>query len=97
MTVPLDYANPTVKQISLALIRLPATDQANRVGSLVTNPGGPGGSGVEFVRDSAEGIFSADLRARYGTAGKIRADEFTWKKVAARRADAILQRLTLAP
>lgn len=40
---------------------------------------------------------SADLRARYGTAGKIRADEFTWKKVAARRADTILQRLTLAP
>ena len=50
LSVPLDYAagGPAVAHISL--IRLPATDRARRIGSLVTNPGGPGGSGVDFVR-----------------------------------------------
>jgi pimeloyl-ACP methyl ester carboxylesterase len=69
LSVPVDYANPAAKQISLALIRLPASDQANRIGSLVTNPGGPGGSGIEFVRNSAEGLFSVDLRARFDIVG----------------------------
>ena len=44
--VPLDYDNPAGPAISLALIRLPATDQRHRIGSLLTNPGGPATSGV---------------------------------------------------
>ena len=48
--VPLDYDQPHGATISLALIRLPATDPAHRIGSLFLNPGGPGGSGVDFVR-----------------------------------------------
>ena len=44
--VPLDYDEPDGATISLALARVPATDQANRIGSLLLNPGGPGGSGV---------------------------------------------------
>lgn len=47
--VPLDYDDPDGEQIELAMVRRPATDQANRIGSLFLNPGGPGGSGVEFV------------------------------------------------
>jgi len=35
------------------LIRLPARNQANRIGSLLVNPGGPGGSGIEFLRNWA--------------------------------------------
>ncbi len=31
------------------LVRLPATSPEERIGSLLVNPGGPGGSGVEFV------------------------------------------------
>ena len=50
-TVPLDYDQPKGKQISLAVIRLPATDPSHRIGTLFTNPGGPGNSGVQFVRD----------------------------------------------
>lgn len=40
--VPLDYDQPAGTQISLAVSRLPATDQAHRRGSLFLNPGGPG-------------------------------------------------------
>jgi pimeloyl-ACP methyl ester carboxylesterase len=47
LTVPLDYDEPAGPTISIAVARVPATDQAGRIGSLITNPGGPGGSGVE--------------------------------------------------
>lgn len=52
LTVPLDYADPTGRTIRLAVIRAPATDRVHRIGSLITNPGGPGGSGVDFVKRS---------------------------------------------
>ena len=44
--VPLDYDEPDGATISLALARVPATDQANRIGSLILNPGGPGVAGL---------------------------------------------------
>jgi pimeloyl-ACP methyl ester carboxylesterase len=47
LTVPLDYDEPAGPTIDLAVARVPATDQAHRIGSLITNPGGPGGSGVD--------------------------------------------------
>jgi pimeloyl-ACP methyl ester carboxylesterase len=65
--VPVDYAKPS-DTFSLSLIRLPATDKAHRIGSLFTNPGGPGGSGVEFVRSSAR-AFGPDIRARFDIVG----------------------------
>jgi pimeloyl-ACP methyl ester carboxylesterase len=46
--VPLDYRNPAAGTATVALDRLPATGP-DRVGSLFLNPGGPGGSGVDFV------------------------------------------------
>lgn len=46
LTVPLDYAHP-MSSIDLAVVRLPASGE--RIGAVVFNPGGPGGSGVEFV------------------------------------------------
>jgi pimeloyl-ACP methyl ester carboxylesterase len=51
LTVPLDYAVPRGETIDLALIRLPAVD--SREGAVVTNPGGPGASGFDFVASSA--------------------------------------------
>lgn len=63
---PLDYAHPEGQRISLAVIRLPAEGQ--RKGSLVINPGGPGGSGVEFVRDAAR-QYGADLRKNFDLVG----------------------------
>jgi pimeloyl-ACP methyl ester carboxylesterase len=66
--VPRDYANPTGPAISLALIRLPASDPAHRIGSLFVNPGGPGGSGVDFVRFAAQ-LFPAEVLARFDLVG----------------------------
>lgn len=37
----------------LPVIRLAATDAGRRIGSVVLNPGGPGGSGVAFLRAAA--------------------------------------------
>jgi len=48
MEVPLDYGKPKGKTAQIAVLRH-ATDNPNRIGSLVVNPGGPGGSGVEMA------------------------------------------------
>ena len=46
LAVPLDYAHPTGRKITLALSMIPATaPAAKRQGDLLVNPGGPGGSG----------------------------------------------------
>lgn len=47
--VPLDYRNPDADSIQLAVIKHPATDQNQRIGSLLMNPGGPGGAGTEAL------------------------------------------------
>lgn len=62
LSVPLDPARPSGSRIELALARLPAT--GSRQGFLLTNPGGPGGSGVDLVR-GARDIFSSELRRHY--------------------------------
>ena len=66
--VPLDYAKPTNGRLSIALIRLPAEKKSDRIGSLFTNPGGPGGSGVDFIRQTARS-FGQDLRNRFDLIG----------------------------
>ena len=67
--VPLDYDQPQGPTISLALVRLPAGDPARRIGSLFVNPGGPGGSGVAFVKGGAEILYPANVRARFDIVG----------------------------
>ena len=67
--VPLDYDQPKGTQISLAVIRLPAADPAHRIGTLFTNPGGPGNSGVQFVRDEARAVYTDAVRARFDIVG----------------------------
>ena len=71
LDVPLDYSNrDSARQatISIAAARLPATDRQHRIGSLFINPGGPGGSGVDFVL-AAPFLFSADVLARFDIVG----------------------------
>jgi len=68
LTVPLDYANPGKGTIRLALIRIRATDQAHRIGSLVFNFGGPGGSGVDPFAAGA-GVLFEKLGTRYDLVG----------------------------
>ncbi|QKW08800.1 alpha/beta fold hydrolase [Streptomyces sp. NA04227] len=49
MKAPRDYAKPDAGTIDLALIRAKATDKPKRIGSLVYNFGGPGGSGIQTM------------------------------------------------
>ena len=55
---PVDYRHPEGDKISIALIRLPSEDSETREGVILTNPGGPGGSGFDFVASAAEDLAS---------------------------------------
>ena len=65
---PLDYDRPRGAQIAISLIRLPAENPGRRIGSLLVNPGGPGGSGVDYVRQAGRSL-PAELRARFDIVG----------------------------
>src|SRR5207245_7180640 len=62
LQVPLDYDHPDARKISLALIRIKVKDQANRIGSLLMNPGGPGESGIEFLRSDLSSLSNLNRR-----------------------------------
>ncbi|WP_160172418.1 MULTISPECIES: alpha/beta hydrolase [Frankia] len=68
LPVPLDHARPAAGTINLALIRAPARQPHRRIGSLVMLAGGPGQSGVGFIRDWL-GFFGASLRDRFDIVG----------------------------
>jgi pimeloyl-ACP methyl ester carboxylesterase len=68
LLVPFDYSRPAGRRFSLPVIRLAAADPARRIGSLVINPGGPGGSGVSFALQ-ARSVVSAAVRARFDVVG----------------------------
>jgi pimeloyl-ACP methyl ester carboxylesterase len=55
LRVPLDYRNPRGPTLALAAIKAPATGRKR--GSIFANPGGPGGSGVDFVQQ-AKALFT---------------------------------------
>ena len=61
LRVPLYWDNPEGDQVALAVARQPASS-ARRIGSLLTNPGGPGASGREFLFGEP---FAAELRERF--------------------------------
>ncbi|MET8486963.1 alpha/beta hydrolase [Streptomyces tendae] len=48
LRVPLDYRDPDGRRIELAISRLASEKPAQRRGVLLTNPGGPGGSGLLY-------------------------------------------------
>jgi pimeloyl-ACP methyl ester carboxylesterase len=62
LSVPLDWKHPKGRHFTLALARLPASGK--RIGVLFTNPGGPGVSGVDFLRD-AGGAFPNEIRRQF--------------------------------
>ncbi|MEV8555007.1 alpha/beta hydrolase [Streptomyces sp. NPDC051917] len=62
LKVPLDWSEPDGATIGLALIRARATG-GNRIGSLLFNFGGPGGSGLEMMPYYANTV--SKLRERY--------------------------------
>jgi pimeloyl-ACP methyl ester carboxylesterase len=67
--VPLDHDEPRGATTTIALTRLPASDPQRRIGTLFTNPGGPGGSGVAFVQGSAQAVYTPQVRARFDILG----------------------------
>jgi pimeloyl-ACP methyl ester carboxylesterase len=69
VNVPLDYDNQGVAAVQIALVRLPATDPARRIGSIFFNPGGPGGSGVDFILGVGPFLYSDEVRARFDLVG----------------------------
>lgn len=66
LTVPVDYQDPTGATLEVELTRVPA--QGERVGSLVINPGGPGGSGIEYAQ-FAPSIFGDRVVQGYDIVG----------------------------
>ena len=68
MKVPLTYEQPDGDTIDIDVVRLPAQDPSKRLGSLVINPGGPGGSGVEYAR-AARAVLTGDLIEHYDVVG----------------------------
>jgi pimeloyl-ACP methyl ester carboxylesterase len=68
LRVPIDWSRPRGETFDLALARRPATDPAARIGSLVINPGGPGGSGVDFAI-FGQGYFTPEITRRFDIVG----------------------------
>lgn len=67
LEVPLDYRHPATASIYLKVTRHSAPAEITR-GSLVINPGGPGGSGVDFVR-SIDYIMTPTLKENFDVVG----------------------------
>src|SRR3954471_23448307 len=63
LEVPLDYDDPTGEMIDLAIAMYPARGPEGRVGVLVTNPGGPGNSGINFL--GGGGPFNDEINRRF--------------------------------
>ncbi|MER7838341.1 alpha/beta hydrolase [Streptomyces sp. NPDC096040] len=65
MKAPLDYAKPGAGDVRLAVARKKATGKAKPLGSLLVNPGGPGGSAVDYLQQYAGIGYPSEVRARY--------------------------------
>jgi pimeloyl-ACP methyl ester carboxylesterase len=64
--VPADYSDPAAGSVELAVVRRAAKDSR---GALVVNPGGPGGSGIDYARAPAELIVGEKVAAAYDIVG----------------------------
>jgi pimeloyl-ACP methyl ester carboxylesterase len=65
--VPMDYDKPDGDTIELAALR--ASSTGTKTGSLLVNPGGPGASGYDFIKDASATHFSQTVRDAYDLVG----------------------------
>lgn len=64
--VPLDYSDPQGARVTLSMTKIAATGEP--IGSLFVNPGGPGGSAVEYAK-AADYIVTQPIREVYDVVG----------------------------
>lgn len=67
VTVPLDWDNPADGEMEISVVRHQAT--GTPMGSLLTNPGGPGASGADFILNSLDYAVGEDLIENYDVIG----------------------------
>ncbi len=67
LAVPIDYTKLATGTFEIALLKYEART-SKKLGSLIVNPGGPGGSGVDYAY-AAEYIFSPAILDRYDIVG----------------------------
>jgi pimeloyl-ACP methyl ester carboxylesterase len=68
VNLPLDYDQPKGAQTTVAVLRIKATDQEHKIGTLFLNPGGPGGSSIELA-SAAPNFLGPDLLAKFDIVG----------------------------
>lgn len=69
LIVPVDYANPAGPTAAIGLLKLPARNQAAKIGSIFVDPGGPGSSGMSTVASFARGGGAAELNETFDIIG----------------------------
>ena len=67
LLVPIDYTNLKTGTFNISVLKYPTTNE-KKLGSLIVNPGGPGGSGVDYAY-AAEYLFSSAILNAYDIVG----------------------------
>lgn len=90
LQVPIDWNATDGEHIALAMARITTTNTTNRIGTILYNPGGPGGNAIEVCANHAAGIpiFSQQLTAHFdiicpdprgvGSSAPIKCDPGAW-------------------
>ncbi|WP_240771626.1 alpha/beta fold hydrolase [Nocardia sp. CS682] len=68
VTVPVNYADPQGPTLTVAISRIAGTDPAPQRGVMLSNSGGPGGEGLDFMVDVGKAM-TPEVRARYDLIG----------------------------
>lgn len=69
LTLPVDYAKPDGRTLTIGVMRVKASDSGQRIGSLLVNPGGPGGSGLDLVANILKTWTGSSLSQRFDLVG----------------------------
>ena len=93
LTVPLNYSNPTGPTIKIAVSRIKHTSSAAKYqGVILTNPGGPGGSGLDLNT-----FLIAQLKAEGSAADKAAVADYDWIGFDPRGVGSSVPAITCAP